>query len=124
MDNNWVRVVGANIRRLRREKRLSQDELASILGITGKHLGRVERAERNPTLEMIAQLCDHFGLQESYFYEDSSARTNNIAHMYDPLLEKAKRAIPRMSPAMRRNLEALFALWDELDKPDEDTEDH
>lgn len=124
MDKDWARVVAKNIRRLRKDRHMSQGELASILGITGKHLGRIERGERNPTLEMVAQLCKHFGLSESYFYQDASDRSENVAHMCDPLLEKAIQTIPRMTPAMRRNLEALFALWDELDKPDEGSKDH
>lgn len=70
MGKDWAQVVARNIRRLRKEKYMSQDEFASVLGITGKHLGRIERGHRNPTLEMVGLLCQHFDLDESYFYRN------------------------------------------------------
>ncbi|HVZ42149.1 MAG TPA: helix-turn-helix transcriptional regulator [Candidatus Kapabacteria bacterium] len=49
-------VVGANIRRLRLQKGLSQEDLADKAGIHRTYVGSVERGERNISVENVARL--------------------------------------------------------------------
>lgn len=53
----WAKVVGENIRRHRLAKGLSQEELAGEAGIAMRHLGRIERGESNPTVEVLGKLA-------------------------------------------------------------------
>jgi len=51
-------VFGENVRRVRRENKLSQEELAELTNLHRVHLGRIERGETNPplaTMNKIAQ---------------------------------------------------------------------
>jgi DNA-binding XRE family transcriptional regulator len=51
------KVVGRNVRRLRSELKLSQDEFADRAGLHRTYIGAVERGERNITLNTLAQLA-------------------------------------------------------------------
>jgi len=59
---DWAKIVGANVRRLRRERGLTQEDLAGEAGLAMRHMGRIERGESNPTLSMMAKLADVLGV--------------------------------------------------------------
>jgi transcriptional regulator with XRE-family HTH domain len=48
---------GEKIRKLRRAKGLSQEELAFRAGVHRNYLGGIERGERNPALDNIAGIA-------------------------------------------------------------------
>ncbi|MFC1708291.1 helix-turn-helix domain-containing protein [Planctomycetota bacterium] len=53
--------IGEKIRELRRQQRLTQDELGELIRIHGRHISRYENGRANPsqpTLERIAQTFD------------------------------------------------------------------
>jgi transcriptional regulator with XRE-family HTH domain len=54
---SWEKIVGLNVRRLRKERGLSQEDLAGEAGIAMRHLGRIERGEGNPTVEIMGKLA-------------------------------------------------------------------
>ncbi len=47
-NNPDLIALGQNIRRLRREAGLTQEELASRAGLSANYVGEIERGERNP----------------------------------------------------------------------------
>lgn len=65
----WEKIVGANVRRLRRERGLSQETLAGDAGLAMRHLGRIERGEGNPTVAVLGKLAEVLGVHPSDFYE-------------------------------------------------------
>ena len=68
---DWAKIVGANIRRHRLAKKMSQEDLAGEAGIAMRHLGRVERAEVSPTVETLAKLATALHLQPADFFSVS-----------------------------------------------------
>jgi transcriptional regulator with XRE-family HTH domain len=54
----WEQIVGANVRRLRLESGLSQEQLAGEADLAMRHLGRIERGEGNPTVAMVGKLAE------------------------------------------------------------------
>lgn len=50
--------LAANLRRLRRERGLSQEQFALEHGIDRTYVSGLERATRNPTLEVVQRLAD------------------------------------------------------------------
>jgi transcriptional regulator with XRE-family HTH domain len=51
------RVVARNLRRFRRERGLSQEELAARAGLNRNYVGMVERAENAPTVDVVEHLA-------------------------------------------------------------------
>lgn len=62
MEGELQRIVGRNIRRLRRERGLSQEDLADELGVHRTYMGGVERGERNLTLRSLERLASRLGV--------------------------------------------------------------
>lgn len=49
--------LGIRIREQRTERHMSQEELAFKAGISPAHLGQIERALKNPTIDTIAKIA-------------------------------------------------------------------
>jgi len=58
----WAQATGRNIRRLRLERELSQEALAAEAGIAMRHLGRIERGQANPTLDVLEKIAGVLGV--------------------------------------------------------------
>ena len=51
------KLVGRNVSRLRREKGLTQEEVAELSGFSQQYLSSLERGRRNPTVVSLFQLA-------------------------------------------------------------------
>jgi transcriptional regulator with XRE-family HTH domain len=56
-------IIAANIKRLRRGKGLSQEELAHICGYHRTYVGMVERGERNISIATLEALAGALGVE-------------------------------------------------------------
>lgn len=57
-----LRILGANIRRKRTLRGLSQEQLASHAGLDRSYVGSVERGERNVTLVSVLKFSKGLGV--------------------------------------------------------------
>lgn len=71
MEGELQRIVGRNIRRLRRERGLSQEDLAAEIGVHRTYMGGVERGERNLTLRSLERLAERLGVSPLSLLEGS-----------------------------------------------------
>jgi transcriptional regulator with XRE-family HTH domain len=55
---NWSALFGKNVRRLRQQRKLTQEQLAFDAEIDLTYLGGIERGERNPSLLVMARLAE------------------------------------------------------------------
>jgi transcriptional regulator with XRE-family HTH domain len=70
----WEDQVGANIRRLRRARGLSQEGLAHEAGIAMRYLAGIERGEENPSLAFLVKIAGALGvLPGRLFDQDEGA---------------------------------------------------
>ncbi len=53
---------GINVRRVRKQRGLTQEALAHDVEIDVSYLGQIERGERNPTLSLVQRLSDALGV--------------------------------------------------------------
>lgn len=56
-DAQTLVALGVAIRRLRKERAVSQEELAHVCQLDRSHLGRIERGERNVTLLNVVRIA-------------------------------------------------------------------
>ncbi|MBE5872300.1 MAG: helix-turn-helix transcriptional regulator [Lachnospiraceae bacterium] len=68
MDNNSNFNVGEKIHTLRIQKGISQEELALQAEITPAYLGLIERNKKNPTVKILAKICDALNIKLSDFF--------------------------------------------------------
>lgn len=54
---NLRKIFGLNLQRLRRERRLSQEQLAHLAGCARAYLSGAEAGRRNATLDMVEALA-------------------------------------------------------------------
>ena len=55
---DWPKIVGRNVRRLRRQRGLTQEQLAFEAELDLTYVGGIERGKRNPSLLTMAKLAD------------------------------------------------------------------
>jgi transcriptional regulator with XRE-family HTH domain len=56
---------GRGVRRLREKRNLSQENFAELANVHRTYVGMLERAEKSPTLGMVAAWSKAFGLRPS-----------------------------------------------------------
>ncbi|MEA5667128.1 helix-turn-helix transcriptional regulator [Stenotrophomonas sp. MH1] len=56
-ETRLVTVFAGNVRRLRRERGLSQEELAEAAGVHRTYVGMIERGEKNVTIYNIERIA-------------------------------------------------------------------
>ena len=59
----WEAIVGANIRRLRKAKGLTQEQLAHEAEIAMRYIAGVERGEENPSLRYLVKIAEALGIE-------------------------------------------------------------
>jgi transcriptional regulator with XRE-family HTH domain len=55
---DWRGIFGRNVRRLRQQRGLTQEELAFKAKIDLTYMGGIERGRRNPSLMVMARIAD------------------------------------------------------------------
>jgi transcriptional regulator with XRE-family HTH domain len=63
--------IGERIIKLRKEHGWSQNELAKMVGTSGPIVGRYERGEMMPSVEVAKKLADAFGTTLDYLVDDT-----------------------------------------------------
>jgi transcriptional regulator with XRE-family HTH domain len=104
--------IGDKILALRKERGWSQQQLAKSLGTSGPIVGRYERGEMTPSVEVAKKLAETFGVTLDYLVDDTNRAANikdkamlqrmleiealdsedkkTIVHVLDSLLRDAK----------------------------------
>lgn len=69
--------VGQRICRLREERRLTQGELADIIGITRAGLSHYENDRRQPAYDTLKRIANFFNVSVEYVLEGEPQRKVN-----------------------------------------------
>lgn len=56
-EGTLQRIFGENLRRVREERGLSQEEFADLLGFHRTYVGGIERGERNLSLKSVERIA-------------------------------------------------------------------
>lgn len=83
-----VRVrVGRNLRRYRRARGVSQEELADLCELDRTYVSGIERGLRNPTVVVLEQLANVLGVAPGLLLEEDARKPPSSG---DPLNTKHK----------------------------------
>lgn len=99
--NKFEYEIGARIKHFRELKNLSTNRLANMAGISQSYLRDIELENKNPSIEVIYQLCKALGVSLPEFFSDE---TNLFEE--DPLLK----SIFKLNPDQREALLAFLQM--------------
>lgn len=61
--NQTVKTLGRKIRKLRKEKELTQEQLAEQLRISTVYVGYIEQGKGRPSLKLLMKIARKFGVR-------------------------------------------------------------
>lgn len=64
--------VAGNLKRIRLERGLSQEELADLANVNRNYIGMIERRENSPTVDMIEQIAEALGVDPIRLFQKKS----------------------------------------------------
>jgi transcriptional regulator with XRE-family HTH domain len=67
---DWRAVLAKNVRKYRRQRQLTQEQLAFEAEIDLTYIGGIERGKRNPSLLVMARIADALGVQLTKLLSD------------------------------------------------------
>lgn len=65
----WDKIIGGNLRRLRRERGLTQEALAAEVDLDVRQIGRIERGQSYPSVGLLVQLAELLGVEPGRFFD-------------------------------------------------------
>ena len=112
--------IGNSIRRLRQEKKLTQDELASAIGVSAQAVSKWERNEGYPDITLLPEIASFFGVsldtlcgidEKRNRLEIAEIRTRiSIADTYDEGVRLARKGLTKYPYSHELKAALAFAL--------------
>lgn len=68
MEKNLKEKIGQTIIDIRKEKEISQENLALEAGIGRHYMSDIENGKRNISIDIIERICTHFKMPISEFF--------------------------------------------------------
>lgn len=68
-----MKTVGEKIKDLRKERKISQEELSFELKVSRQTIHKWEKNIMQPNADSIRSLCNYFEIQADYFFKDSNS---------------------------------------------------
>ncbi|MCP4658938.1 MAG: helix-turn-helix transcriptional regulator [bacterium] len=97
-----VQLVGPKIRQLRKERKLTQTELASRIDIQQSDLSRMEKGEYRVSLDTLFKILAEFNVSIGEFFEDVAEESMT------PRDVQLVRDLKRLPTGARREVEAFI----------------
>lgn len=107
-------MFGARVAAMRKAAGLSQAQLARELKISTSAVGMYEQGRREPSLELLANIADYFGVSIDFLVTGKPGNDREHQALSDALLDRvsvtdARLEARRSRPFSRQELAVLFA---------------
>lgn len=99
-----IQLVGPKIRQLRKERKLTQTELASRIGIQQSDLSRMEKGEYRVSLDTLFKILAVFDVSISEFFDDVNKES------LTPRDVQVMRDLKRLPGSARREVEEFISF--------------
>ncbi len=105
-----VKKLGERVRRLRKAKGLSQEQLAELSGLHTNYIGQVERGEKNLTIETLQKIVAGLdvSLEELFRFLDPMERKDAMGEIVEMLADR-----PTADQQMALNLLKAVLNWEQ-----------
>ena len=90
MPQNPLRVLGQNIRQIRKNSRLTQEDVADKAHLNGSYYGRVERGEINVTIETLTAIAHALNVDVAELF-DSEVSAVDVTRLHAEIGKAVKR---------------------------------
>lgn len=99
--------LGLRIRKLRNERHMSQEELSFKAGISPAHLGQIERALKNPTVDTIVKIAAALDISPAALFstESVSPSTQNA------IIQKINAQLLSMSEDEQKDILRIIRIF-------------
>lgn len=96
---------GDKLRALRTEKKMTQSELATLLGVVGASVSSYEISRKYPSIEILIKICQIFDVSADYLLGFSDDKAFNTATLTDEQLQIVLRLVGEFEQlnALREN---------------------
>mgnify|MGYP006428516991 CR=1 FL=1 len=105
-------MFGSRLKKLRKEKNLTQTELGKIINVSASTIGMYERENRKPTPETLNQIADYFEVttdyllgrtNQKYFKQDETISFHAKGELNDEDMKMVKDLIDRLVKEEKEN---------------------
>ncbi|MEQ6390032.1 helix-turn-helix transcriptional regulator [Bacillaceae bacterium S4-13-58] len=104
-------IIGARIRYLRKEKKLTQEELAHLSSIHPTYIGQLERGEKNPTIETIDRIARSLEISLSELFSFQSLNKEQQDIQMQKLIDYAQQLDDKERRMVLKIIE-VFIEWE------------
>ncbi len=104
MENNLIFEIGQRIQKYRLQNNLTQEQLSEKVGISQKHLSRIEKGYHNPRFDMIIHISDALNITTDALAKELP---NNDVNLF---LEGVRSDIKKLNENQRLFLKEIILL--------------
>lgn len=109
-------VIAENLRRLRKEKKLSLENVAKLSGVSKSMLGQIERCEVNPTVSTMWKIANGLKISFTQFLQNTETDVEVVdIACISPFLEDEGRV--RIYPVFPFDLKRRFEVYSLVVEP-------
>lgn len=71
MDNKTTKSLqlGRNIAKARKDKGISQNQLANLVNVSREHIAKIETGKRCVSIKLLFEICEKIGIPEKDLFE-------------------------------------------------------
>lgn len=113
---NLIKDLGEKLRAIRREKNMTQQQLAKLADLSYKYVGEIERAEKNPSIGVLNRIANAVEIDLLELLEfKSSAEPTMQEKVRNDLIIKLNRQIKNLKPEELEKLSKIIRILSEKD---------
>lgn len=108
MPNNVLPILGERLKKARKDRGLTQEQLAEQAGLSARHIAKIEKGDVNPSFEVLSTLVKTLGVSFDAIFDPASeqveAEIQEVAGLYRACPEQERRLMLAVIRTMLREL--------------------
>lgn len=106
--NDLILEIGKRIQKYRVQKNLTQEQVAETVGISQKHLSRIEKGYHNPRFDMIIHIAEALNIPTDALAKDLS--DNNVDVFFEAIRPNIEKLSIKQLEYLKKNIELILEL--------------